>query len=347
MSNSFNKTDSEPSKVKSAEVRIRGKNYHLPSTKIGDRLIVITRRFPRTASIKDEEFIQGESVSEPHEFIEAMKKSGIRADLFKFVQKFPDVEPKYNFHFEWDNVAALEVKSFSDWFEKKISVNIRKNLRRSVRRGVSVEVRELNDSFIKDVLSIYNETPVRQGRKFWHYGKNFETVKKEISTYLDRSLFIGAFHEERMIGFIKMVRVDKIARLMHIVSMASHIDKHPTNALIAKAIEVCEQKGCTHLTYGKYIYGRNAGSSLTEFKHRNGFKQFLVPQYFIPLNGRGRLALKTGMHRGLKGMVPEKIFSAALRMRAKYHDALRLRFRASSGSPDDAEQNNKKFENNG
>ena len=32
------------------------------------------------------------------------------------------------------------------------------------------------------------ETPVRRGKPFWHYGKNFETVKSEIS-----SVWIGRF----------------------------------------------------------------------------------------------------------------------------------------------------------
>jgi hypothetical protein len=337
-------TDSLSSNPQSAEVRIKGKNYHVPSTKIGDRLIVISRRFPRIASIKDEEFIQGESISEPHEFMEAMKKNNIHADLFTFVQKFPDVTPKYDFHMEWDNVAALEVKSYSDWYENRISSSIRKNLKRSVRRGVHVEIRELTDEFIREVAVIYNDSPVRQGRKFWHYGKSFATIKREISTYLDRSLFIGAFHQEQMIGFIKMVWVDRIARLMHIVSMAAHNDKHTTNALIAKAVEVCEQKRCTHLTYGKYVYGRNAGSSLTEFKHRNGFKHVLVPQYFIPLNAKGRIAMRIGIHRGLKGMIPERMFSFFLNVRAKYNDVIRRRSRHAADSPSDSSKNSDSHE---
>jgi len=29
------------------------------------------------------------------------------------------------------------------------------------------------------MTAIFNESPTRQGRKFWHYGKDFATVKKQ------------------------------------------------------------------------------------------------------------------------------------------------------------------------
>ena len=61
--------------------------------------------------------------------------------------------------------------------------------------------------------------PVRGGRRFWHFGKDVETVRRGLATYLDRSEFIGAYWNEELIGFIKMVYVDQLATLMHIISM--------------------------------------------------------------------------------------------------------------------------------
>ena len=72
-----------------------------------------------------------------------------------------------------------------------------------------------------------------------------------------------------------------------------HFDKRPTNALIAKAVEICEQRGFAYLTYCNYVYN-DPDSSLTEFKRRNGFEQVLVPRYYIPLTLQGRIALKLG-----------------------------------------------------
>ena len=62
-----------------------------------------------------------------------------------------------------------------------------------------------DDVLVKGIWEIYNETPVRQGREFPHYGKDLETVHREEATFLDRSVFIGAFLQERLIGFVKLV----------------------------------------------------------------------------------------------------------------------------------------------
>ena len=42
-------------------------------------------------------------------------------------------------------------------------------------------------AFSRGISNVYNETPIRQGRKFWHYGKSFDQVKAANATYLDRS----------------------------------------------------------------------------------------------------------------------------------------------------------------
>ncbi len=56
-------------------------------------------------------------------------------------------------------------------------------------------------SWSPESVEIYNECPIRQRRRFPHYGKNLETVCCEEATFLDSSIFIGAFFEEKLIGF--------------------------------------------------------------------------------------------------------------------------------------------------
>ena len=111
---------------------------------------------------------------------------------------------------------------------------------------MAVKTVELDDALIQGITEIYNETPVRQGKPFPHYGKDFSTVKSETSTLLDRSEFIGAYHGNELIGFIKLVYLGNIASILNIVSKNAHYDKRPTNALIAKAVEICSQKGISH-----------------------------------------------------------------------------------------------------
>ena len=192
----------------------------------------------------------------------------------------------------------------------------RKNVRRSQKRGVTVSVMPLDDAMIRQVHQLYGQIQVKQGSQFAHFGKDFETVKREISTFSDRCEFIGAFHENTLIGFIKMVYMGKVAGLMHIVTRNEDYDKRPANALVTKAVQVCEEKGMSHLIYGKYSYGNKTNSSLTEYKRRNGFIKMEFPRYFVPLSLKGELIIRLRLHRGLLGILPCEIINLLLIMRS-------------------------------
>ena len=94
------------------------------------------------------------------------------------------------------------------------------------------------------------------------------------------------------------------------------------NALLAKAVELCEQKGISHLVYGQFIYGNNRQSSFVEFKRRNGFEQVNFPRYYIPLTLEGKVFVKLRLYRGLSGLVPEPILQPLLSFRAWYCKAI-------------------------
>lgn len=278
------------------------------------RNIVIAGGFIRSAAIQDEEWIEGEPIGEPAALVRELRGE-TPADLFAFARPLPNCEPHFPFHFEWDNVAVAKLDQFAKWWET-LPQETRKNVRRAQRRGVTVNRVKFDDQLVRGISKIYDETPMRQGRKFWHYRKSFDQVKAENSTYLERSEFIGAFFDSELIGFIKFVMVDNIARIMQIVSLEAHVDKRPTNALLAKAIEICCDKRASHLVYGKYVYGRKENSPVTEFKKRNGFERLRFPRYYVPLTTLGTVAIRCGLHRGLEQILPEKITDMFLNARA-------------------------------
>jgi hypothetical protein len=304
--------------AKMEEIRVCGKTLYVPSAEICGRTIVVTGKWIRIAEVKDQDVMEGVIVEDPGSFIIKLKESKLKADVFTFAQRPPHITPKYDYHWEWDNWAAIPTTSFKDWWENLPQVS-RKNVRRAGRRGVVVKIVPFDDNLVNGVHKMYNHTPVRDGRLFWHFGKNFETVRRELGTYLDRSEFIGAYWDEELIGFIKMVYVDEVAMLMHIISMNEHYDKRPMNALIAKAAELCEQKGISHLIYGQFIYGNKRRSSLVEFKRRNGFAQINFPRYYIPLTVKGELFIRLRLYRGLSGLIPEPILQPLLSFRAWYY----------------------------
>jgi hypothetical protein len=200
----------------------------------------------------------------------------------------------YRYIYEYSN---------DEWWQR-LSRGTRTNVRCAAKRGVIVRAVQFDDDFVKGIHEIYNETPIRQGRPFFHFGKDFDTVKRESSTYLNRSEFFGAYFDDKLIGFIKIVYVDRLATIIHIISKNSHRDKRPMNAMLAKAFEAGVERGVSFLIYGKYTYDGNENSPLAEFKRRNGFEQVNYPRYFVPLSAKGRLSIQLGVHNGLKALIP-------------------------------------------
>jgi len=252
-------------------------------------------------------------LEEPEVALDTLRKSGNRIDLFTFTQRLPDTKPKYRYPMEWDNLAVLPVSTFEHWWAKQINDKTRNMARRPEKKGVKIREVHFDDALVQGISTIYNETPIRQGKPFWHYRKDLETVCRENGTFPDRSIFIGAFFEEQLIGFAKLT-TDEFrgqAGLMQILSMIKHRDKAPTNALIAQAVRSCADRGVPFLVYAQFSYGNKEWDGLAEFKHNNGFRRVDLPRYYVPMSAFGSIALHLGLHRGLESYVPGTV-------RAKY-----------------------------
>jgi hypothetical protein len=301
-----------------SEVYHRGKNIRVPSVCVEGRTVVAVGKWIRLAFVPDEDWTEGQAVTEPEQFVGRLREAGLRADIFSFGQKVPETKPKYPYVFEWDNVAAIPLTTFDDWWEK-LPQETRKNVRRAGKRGVEVKTVPLDDQLLKGIVEVYNADPIRQGVPNAHYGKSFETLKREVSTFPEVSEFIGAYEGEELIGYIKVLYLGQVAALMNIVSKNSHQDKRPTNALLAKAVERACEKGKVFLLYGKFCYGNKTGSPLAEFKRRNGFEQVNFPKYFIPVTARGRVSLALRLHRGPLGLLPAGAINALVKLRARLY----------------------------
>lgn len=279
---------------------------------------LIEGRLVKVARIKDEVWLDFE-MADPKIYVNQFKETNGRADIFTICQKLPDESPKYDYYMEWDNVAAIRITDYDEWWTKKLPQVTRKNVRRGYKRGVTVKVEELSDELVEGMIGIYNESPIRQGRRFWHYGKDFDTIKEGSSSYLKNSDYICAYHDDKLIGFIKLVYVGRVAQIMQIISLNSHQDKRPTNILLAKAVEICVEKKMDYFVYGKYVYGNKTKSPLIDFKERNGFEMIKLPRYYIPLNLVGKIALKLNIHNGVQKMIPERLLYFLIELRAKWY----------------------------
>jgi hypothetical protein len=301
-----------------AEIRIRGKNTSVPSTLVCDRTIIATGNWLKMASVQDEHFVEGELVPDL-EFVTAhLKRWDMKPDIFTFCQKITDPTPRYTCHTEWDDFAVVPITTYDDWFRNRIKKDVKENLRRAKRAGVEVRTSVYDDAFVEGIKKLYDETPIRQGKRFWHYGKSFEALKELHGTYCERAEYLGAYLGEELIGFVKMVYVDNYAKTMHVFGSNKHRHNRPTNALIAKAIEVCAEKRLSFFIYGEYNFPGKKANSLTEFKSRNGFEEMKYPRYFIPLTAKGTLALQLKLHRGLRPHLPAPMTNTFLKLRSAY-----------------------------
>jgi len=312
MSNNLSPTGLSSGRIYTKETLINGKPGYIQCVDIEGKTYAINNGLLTIVELEDEWY---EDVKNPAKVIDELKKiPGLKADIFKFWQRMPEVEPKYDYYHEFIDIAVLPVTSYDNWWNKQIKSRVRSQIRKSEKDGIEIRETPYDDDFVKGMTAIFNESPIRQGRKFWHYGKDFETVKKQFSRFIHREQMIGAYYQNEMIGFVMLGNAGKFGITGQIISGIKHRDKSPNNALIAKAVEICASQ---NLDYLIYFYWTE--DSLAEFKRRCGFQKETIPQYYVPLTFKGSLAIKYGAHRGVKAMLPEHVKITLKSLRKMWH----------------------------
>lgn len=294
----------------------RGQCHDLPSAVVCGRRLVVSGRLLRTARIHDEDWSEDPEIDDPAALVRQLHDSGLAADLLMFNGPLDGPVAFANLALDMDNAAVIRTSDFQRWWDG-LPQEARKSARRAAKRGVVVREAVFDHELVRGIQSIYDETPVRQGRRFWHYGKDLGTIERENGSYLGRAHFLGAYLGDELIGFMKWVRVKQDARIMQILCLNAHQDKRPIIALIARAVALCQEQGCRYLIYGRYRYDAGPDSSVTEFKRRLGFMQVDCPRYCIALTLKGRLALRWGLQGGLRKWAPPGALNAVRHWRAR------------------------------
>jgi len=235
-------------------------------------------------------------------YVEKLKERGV--DIFTFIERkwcqtIPN--PPRSWIKADDNVALLKVSSYDEWW-KTIGKKTRNMVRKAKKSGVTTRVSVADEKLAEGIWKIYNETPIRQGRGFPHYGVTLQTVKRRVLSSKN-STFIGAYFECELVGFIQLVHGDNTAITSQILSLQKHWDKAVNNALLAEAIEFCATKQEEWLMYGRI--GNHP--SLDRFKQSNGFTRLPLTRYYVPLTKKGEIAAKLGLHREVRDALPQRI----------------------------------------
>lgn len=291
---------------------VRGQPAELTCVKIAGQVFQLDRGWCNTLRLEDEWY---HDLADPQRTLQALQAAPhVPADLFTFWQRLPDLSPRHPFVVEKEAIAAIRAGSYGEWWERGIRSKVRGEIRKAAREGLVVRETTFDDEFVSGMAAIFNETPVRQGRPFWHYGKDIDTLRRQFSRFVHREVMIGAYVDGRMIGFMMLSKAGPFALTSQIIASVAHRDRSPTLSLIAKAVEIC-----TRDALGPLVYFHWGEGSLAAFKHRCGFERLEVPRYHVPLTWKGRLALSTGMHRGVKAALPPSVVQRLRHLRSAWH----------------------------
>lgn len=287
--------------------------------RVAGRDVQITGSILRTARLRSEYHIK--RLENSSSFIQELRESGLRADIFTFLQDINNPTQRCTFEYETEKIAVLPITTYDEWFSKTLYDKPRNMIRKALKSGIDVRVEEFNDSLLHGIKEIYDESPVRQGRKNRHYKKDLETIRSEHATLLERSRFISVYYASEMIGFAKVIFSDEYASFMNFLSKINHRDKAPNNAILAKAVEICADRKVQSLAYAGW--GSGVVGGMDKFKTSNGFQCIDVARYYVPLTLRGRLALGAGVHAGVVKRMPVSWIKVAASAR-KWWNALRF-----------------------
>ena len=322
-----------PKEANSVEVRVRGGWSTVPSVDVNGKQVVARGKWLKMAFVRSDEMMENE-LENPELYIAKLKsdaKDVLKADVFTFAQKVPATLPRYPYPMEWESVAAIHLGSYKDWWES-LPQETRKNVRRSQKRGVLVRIAEWNDGLIQGIRQVNDDSPLRQGKPNAYYGKSFEETKKLYGEFIGRCDFICAYSGDELIGFLHLVYRGNVASILNLTTKPSHFDKRPANALVAKAVELCERRRISYISYGLYNYGNKRDHPLRTFKIRNGFTEILVPRFFVPLTRWGRLCMRAKIHRGFVGILPHSVITIAVAARSLWYKFTAFMRRCSSMS---------------
>ena len=295
------------------EISVKGKWVQVPSLDYRGKTVIVGGGWLRVARVHDEAWLDSE-LADPIGCLGEIRKQCLKADLFTFSQLPPGREAEYPYPVERDSIAVIPLNDREQWW-MGLPQETRKNVRRSAKYGVRIERRMLDDELVDQIVLLNNSSALRQGRRYTHFGKSPEAVRRDHESFADRSEFVCAYHEDELVGYIKLVFRGRVASILNLLTNEEHKERRPANALMKAVVDICFEKGLTHLTYGYFHHGNKRDESITLFKIRHGFEEALVPRYYVPITMRGRLAIALGLHRGVIGVLPDSVLKAALRIR--------------------------------
>ena len=172
-----------------------------PALRICGRDINVRGRLLRIATIEGDKYIFPD---DPQSLVEGLRKARERIDLFTFMQRLPETIRKYDYPMELDNLRRSPHYTFDDWWTKVLGFKGRNKAKQAEKKGVKLREIPFDDVLIQGIWRIYNETPVRQGKKLCAL-RHARGTGPPLRFVLSREqCFHRSFFRRSLIGFAKL-----------------------------------------------------------------------------------------------------------------------------------------------
>src|SRR5215468_7640598 len=138
----------------------------LPELSVSGRVLKIAR-------LRHEWF---EYLEDPSGTVDALFQTAPVADVVTFLQEAHYTRPSLSYYKEAATASVLKFTSYKNWWTD-LHFKVRNKVRKVQKTGVELRSAELDDALSRGVKDIYDESPIRQGRRFPHYGKPLDVIR--------------------------------------------------------------------------------------------------------------------------------------------------------------------------
>jgi len=203
-------------------------------------------------------------------------------------------------------IALLSFRNFDEWFNG-LKKDTRNEIRKGSKRGVETKVIEkLSVSEAQEIVSLFRESPFREGRYFEGY--HHWTLKRVMESFKtnDEFVSIASVHEGKIVGVARTKFKGPVGVINNLLSSLEVRRKiiGVSNSLLATQIKMLSYRGVSHLAYGKMgVLG-----GLDHFRTSNGFKSVPVNYNYVLLTRKAKVFAKFRIYQPR-----DLIFSTKLR----------------------------------
>src|SRR5215467_703213 len=94
-------------------------------------------------------------LDDPESMLTALRECGASIDLFTFMQRLPEAAPKFAYPMEMDNLAAVPISTFDNWWTRQISSEARNRAKQAEKKGIVIREVPFDEHLVKGIWEIY------------------------------------------------------------------------------------------------------------------------------------------------------------------------------------------------